>query len=63
MKTNRFNVKHHSNTGPGGWTCICCGPAPKNRKVVARRFKRKTYRDLDKLDRIDQSETHGVQEG
>lgn len=55
MKTNRFNVKHHSNTGPGGWTCTCCGPAPKHRKVVARRFKRKAYRDLDKLDRIDQS--------
>ncbi len=48
MKTGLLNVKHHSDTGPGGWKCPCCGPSPKHRKVFARKYKRRMYRVLDR---------------
>jgi len=47
MKTNLFNAKHHSVTGPGGWNCACCGPAPRHRKKAVRIHKRRIYRMLD----------------
>ena len=50
MKTNLFNARHRGVAGPGGWFCTCCGPAPKDRKMVARLHKRRTYRLLNRLE-------------
>lgn len=51
MRTNLFNAKHYGRTGPGGWYCGCCGPAPKYRKKFVRLHKRWMMRILDKLEK------------
>jgi hypothetical protein len=51
MKTNIFDAKGHAAVGPGGWTCTCCGPAPKHRKLFARLLKKRLYKVLDRLER------------
>ncbi len=51
MKTNLFSARHHAKVGPGGWFCACCGPAPKDRKKVARNHKKKMYRFLDQFEK------------
>lgn len=48
MKTGKLSAKHWSRVGPGGWFCVCCGPAPKHRKQFARLHKRNMYRMMDK---------------
>jgi len=51
LKTNLFNARHHAQVGPGGWFCSCCGPAPKDRKMVARAHKKRAYRLLNQLEK------------
>jgi len=51
MKTGLFNPTGHSRVGPGGWFCVCCGPAPKQRKKMARLHKKRIYAMLDKWDK------------
>ena len=48
MKTGKLSAKSWSCTGPSGWYCVCCGPAPKHRKLFARLHKRAMYRMFDK---------------
>jgi hypothetical protein len=59
MKTNLFNARRHAHSGPGGWFCTCCGPAPKHRAVVARMHKRKVYRLLDRLEAETEPQNKG----
>lgn len=49
MKTNILDPKRHSRTGPGGWKCACCGPAPSHRKEFAKKHRKRIYRMLDRL--------------
>ena len=56
MKTNKFNARHHARVGPGGWFCNCCGPAPLYRRLFAKIHKRKIYRVLDKIEKIEEKE-------
>ena len=51
MKTNLFNARHHARSGPGGWFCSCCGPAPKHRKAAARLHKKRMQKLLDKMEK------------
>jgi len=43
----------HSQYGPGGRNCHCCGPSPSNRKkhdrTVKRRLKQKRAKDLNEI--------------
>ena len=52
LKTGKFNARSHACVGPGGWRCTCCGPAPSQRRSVARQLKKKLYRILDREIRL-----------
>jgi hypothetical protein len=36
-----FRVYSNKEIGPGGYLCTCCGPAPKERKKLRRRTRRR----------------------
>ena len=38
----------HSKYGPGGPSCVCCGPSPKQRKAFERGVKRKVRQKVRK---------------
>ena len=38
-----MNAKHRETKwvhGPGGWSCACCGPAPRHRAAARRNERR-----------------------
>jgi len=42
MNGKRTEYKRHTQIGPGGMNCACCGPAPgKDRKQTLRTSKRR----------------------
>jgi hypothetical protein len=51
-KTKLFSAKSYGFTGPGGWKCFCCGPAPSERKKFVRLHKRRVTRLLDKFESV-----------
>ena len=57
FKSKRLSEQFRmDNTGPGGWKCNCCGPAPKDRTKWCRRAKKNLRRFLDADLRLELNE-------
>jgi len=44
----RRHYQQHSNYGPGGRNCTCCGPAPRDRATHDRMVKRRERQQSNK---------------